>query len=123
MNDQEIKEYFKEKAASRRGNLDPETARLIKEIEDFEVEWWDTTTSKFLDGKVGEKFLKDHEDQSPDEVFEILMKQSNIGDLFNKALKKKISEMRGAIVKPSSREEEKKIKELRAARAVREKGL
>lgn len=51
----------------------------------------------FLDGKEGKRFVKDHEDQNPDEVLEILLKQSNIGDLFNKALKRKISELRGAI--------------------------
>ncbi|MBA7611827.1 hypothetical protein ES703_19058 [subsurface metagenome] len=95
MTHEEIKEYFKKKAGTRKGSFDLETERLLKEIETFEAQWWNTTINKFLDGKEGKKFLEDHEGENPDEVFEILLKQSNIGTLFNKALSKKIDELRG----------------------------
>lgn len=93
----EIKQYFKEKVGTRRGSFDLETERLLKEVEKFEQDWWDRTIDRFMDGKAGRKFIEDHEDKNPDQLLEILMKESNLGKLFNAALRKKISELRGVI--------------------------
>ena len=97
MTHEETKEYFKKKAGTRKGSFDLETERLLKEVENFEVDWWDKTINRFLDGKAGRKFIEHYEGKTPDELFDILMKQSNIGGLFNQALKKKIDQLRGAI--------------------------
>lgn len=96
MTHEEIKEYFKKKA-SQKGSFEVETERLIREIETFKVQWLEKNISRFLDSEAGRKFVEDHKEQSPNEVFEILIKESNLVNLYNYALKKKIDELRGAV--------------------------
>ncbi|MBA7653197.1 hypothetical protein ES703_61041 [subsurface metagenome] len=93
----ESEEYFKKKAVSKKGSYDLETERLRKELEDFEAQWFEETITKFFAGKEGQEFLEEHKGENPDDVYEIFMKHSNVQELFNVALKKKIDQLRGAV--------------------------
>jgi len=97
MSDDEIKEYFLKKAGSRIGDFDKETQRIIKELEDFKAAWLKKTISKFLDSPPGKKFIEEHKNQDPDKAFEILLRYTNIAELYNLALEKKIAAMRGKV--------------------------
>jgi len=94
MNKQEIKDYFLKKAGD--GDFEKETQRIIKELEDFKIAWMEKTISKFLDSD-SSKFIREHEGLSPDEIFEILLKHSNIAELYSVALKSKLDSMRGKV--------------------------
>ncbi len=96
MTTEEIKEYFRKKATM--GSYDPETQRLKKEIEDFQKEWVEKSINRFLDSEEGKEFIKEHEDLNPDKIFNILMNNSNLGKLYNKALKRKLDQMRGSVL-------------------------
>lgn len=97
MSEEEIKEYFKKKAASGKGSFELENERLKKELEDFKARWLEEAIGGFLNSKGGKKFVKEHEGKSPAEMLEILLDKSNLGKLYNQALKKKISELRGEV--------------------------
>lgn len=96
MTTEEIKEYFRKKATM--GSYDTETQRLKKEIEDFQKEWVEKNINRFLDSEEGKEFIKAHEDLNPDEIFNILMNNSNLGKLYNKALKRKLDHLRGSVL-------------------------
>lgn len=97
MSELEIKDFFLKKAASRTSSFDTETQRLISEIEDFKSNWIEEAIGKFLDSKKGQEFIKEHEDKTPDKVFEILVRESNLAGLYNAALKRKIKQLQGAV--------------------------
>lgn len=97
ISEEEIKEYFKKKAASGKGSFELENERLKKELEDFKVKWLEKTIGRFLDSREGKKFVKEHEGKSPDEMLEILLDKSNLGKLYQEAIKKQIRKMRGEV--------------------------
>lgn len=97
MSELEIRAHFLKKAGSRKGSFEQETQRLITEIEDFKSNWLEKNIGRFLDSEPGQRFLKGHEDKTPDEIFEIMVRESNLAKLYNIALKKKMRVLEGAV--------------------------
>jgi len=81
----------------RKGSYEHETARLQKELSNHVSEWFEKTVSKFLETKEGLEFVKKYEGKSAEEAAKILIEGSNLGQLLNEQIKKKISQLRGAV--------------------------
>ncbi|MBA7614391.1 hypothetical protein ES703_21655 [subsurface metagenome] len=97
MTSAEIKEFFKKKAGSQKGDFNLETERLQKELRDFKDNWFTETITKFFAGKEGKEFLEKHKDDDPDDAYEFLMKHSNITKLYAKAFNRKLDQLRGVV--------------------------